>query len=154
MTVYFRSQSYLTLATVLLVSSFCIAVESQFEPPPLTVPDGFTIELVAAPPLVKYPMMACFDERGRLFVAETLGKNLDKEGLLKARCRFIRMLEDTDQDGTFDKNTIFADDLVMPEGALWHRGSLYVLSSPYLWRFEDTNDDGVADDRDATHRHE
>ena len=104
------------------------AERADFEPPPFKVPPGFTIELAAGPPLVKYPMMACFDERGRLFVAETLGQNLAKNELLEKKCRFIRMLEDTDQDGKFDKSTIFADQLVMPEGALWHRGSLYVLS--------------------------
>ena len=119
-----------------------------FEPPPLQVADGFVIEVAAAPPLVRYPMMACFDARGRLFIAESSGKNLAKEALLEQRCRFIRMLEDTDGDGRFDKSTIFADRMVMPEGALWHRGSLYVVSSPYLWRLQDTDDDGVADVRE------
>ena len=56
----------------------------------------------------------------------------------------LSTFEDTDNDGKFDKSTIFADKLVMPEGALWHRGSLYVLSSPYLWKFTDTNDDAYA----------
>lgn len=136
------------LVTSLIVFPLGRAEAVEFSPPPFQVPDGFTIEVVAAPPLVKYPMMACFDERGRLFVAETQGKNLDKQALLEQRCRFIRMLEDTNQDGKFDKSTLFADQLVMPEGAVWYRGSLYVLSSPYLWRFEDTDDDGVADVRE------
>ncbi len=138
---------FLSIA-LLLAASACVFADPPFEPPPLFVPEGFRVEVAAAPPLVKYPMMACFDERGRLFVAETHGQNLDKQGLLAAKHRFIRMLEDTDRDGKFDKSTIFADQLVMPEGALWHRGSLYVLSSPYLWRFEDTDDDGVADVRE------
>ena len=131
---------------LLLISQ--AVVGEDFQPPPFKVPDGFTIEVAAGPPLVNYPMMACFDERGRLFIAETLGENLDKQQLLDKQQRFIRMLEDTDKDGKFDKSTIFADKLVMPEGALWHRGSLYVLSSPYLWKFTDTDDDGVADERE------
>lgn len=133
---------------VLLGTSFASSDEVKFTPPKMNVPDGFIVEVVAAPPLVKYPMMGCLDERGRMFIAETHGQNLDKEGLLKAKHRFIRMIEDTDGDGRFDKSTIFADGLVMPEGAVWYRGSLYVLSSPYLWRFEDTDDDGVADVRE------
>ena len=40
----------------------------------LRVPAGFTVELVAAPPLVEHPVMANFDPRGRLFVAETAGR--------------------------------------------------------------------------------
>jgi putative membrane-bound dehydrogenase-like protein len=130
-----------------LLAASQLAAE-DFTPPPLQVPEGFTVELAAAPPLVKHPMMACFDERGRLFIAESSGNNLEKEDLLKQRGRFIRMLEDTDDDGKFDKSTIFADKLVMPEGALWHQGALFVLSSPYLWRLEDTDGDGVADKRD------
>jgi putative membrane-bound dehydrogenase-like protein len=121
---------------------------AEFTQPPIHVPEGFVVELAAAAPLVKYPMMACFDERGRLFIAESRGENLEKEELLEKRQRFIRMLEDTDEDGQFDKSTIFADQLVMPEGVVWHRGSVFVLSSPYLWRFEDTDDDGVADVRE------
>ena len=137
------------IAVVILVSFHTPAlIGDDFTPLPLHVPAGFTVEVAAAPPLVKYPMMACLDERGRLFVAETLGQNLDKEQLLQQRCRFIRMLEDTDGDGQFDKSTIFADELVMPEGALWHRGALFVLSSPYLWKLEDRDGDGVAEHRE------
>ncbi|REK22869.1 MAG: hypothetical protein DWQ42_16295 [Planctomycetota bacterium] len=120
----------------------------DFQPPTIQIPEGFELEIVAEPPLVKHPMLAAFDDRGRLFVAETDGQNLRKEDLLEQRPRFIRMLEDLDGDGRFDKSTIFADDMVMPEGALWHDGALYVISAPYLWRLEDTNDDGVADKRE------
>ena len=143
----------LGLAVVLLVS-FVPAIsignkqESEFKPPTMEIPDDYTIEMVAGPPLVKHPMLAAFDDRGRLFVAETDGVNLRKEELLESRNRFIRMLEDTDGDGKFDKSTIFADNMVMPEGALWHDGALYVISAPYLWRLEDTDDDGVADKRE------
>ena len=42
----------------------------------IRVPDGFTIERVAAAPLIKHPMLANFDERGRLFIAASAGKNL------------------------------------------------------------------------------
>ncbi len=128
--------------------AFANKQETDFTPPAMQIPDDYEIELVAGPPLVKHPMLAAFDDRGRLFVAETDGENLRKEELLETRNRFIRMLEDTDGDGKFDKSTIFADNMVMPEGALWHDGALYVISAPYLWRLEDTDDDGVADKRE------
>lgn len=121
---------------------------ATFTPPPIEVPEGFSVELVAGPPLVKYPMMAAMDERGRLFIAESDGQNLGKEDLLKQQPRFVRRLEDTDGDGRFDKSTIFADKLVMPEGGLWLNGSLYILSAPHLWRLDDTDGDGVADRRE------
>jgi len=144
-----RAEWLWMLALLIIFPSWpTLGDDAEFTPPKMRVPDGFVIELAAAPPLVKYPMMGCLDDFGRLYIAESHGQNLDKEGLLKAKHRFIRMLEDTDRDGRFDKSTIFADRLVMPEGALWYRGSLYVLSSPYLWRFQDTDGDGVADVRE------
>ena len=42
---------------------------------PFRVPKGFVAERVAGPPLVSYPMFACFDNRGRLYVADSAGAN-------------------------------------------------------------------------------
>lgn len=111
------------------------------------VPPGFTIEKVTTPDLVKHPMMAGFDDRGRLFVACSAGKNLKAKDLMKDPPNFIKMLEDTNGDGKFDKATVFADKMTLPMGALWYRGALYVASPPHIWKLEDTNDDGVADKR-------
>ena len=121
------------------------AGEGEFRIPPLTVPDGFTIEPAAIPPLVSHPMMACLDDRGRMFIAESAGTNAKAPELLETRPHKILMLEDKDGDGVFDKSTVFADRLVLPNGAHWHDGALYVCSPPYIWKFEDTDDDGVAD---------
>eukprot|EP00913_Durusdinium_trenchii_P008833 g8299.t1 len=92
-------------------------------------------------------MMAGFDNRGRLFVACSAGKNIRAPELMKDPPNFIKMLEDTDGDGKFDKATVFADKMTLPMGALWYRGALYVASPPHIWKLEDTNDDGVADKR-------
>src|ERR1700693_1794836 len=79
-------------------------------PPRFRLPPGFVIEKVAGPPLIKYPLFACFDDRGRLFVAEGTGTNLPGPELLKLKKQLgrITMLEDTHGDGTFDKATVFA----------------------------------------------
>ena len=119
-----------------------------YQMPPVTVPAGFTVELAAAPPLVGFPMMACFDERGRLFIAESAGFNLDEKQLAERRPNFIRMLEDTDGDGRFDRSTLFADRLMIPNGVLWHQGALYVAEPPGIWRYTDADGDGVADKRE------
>ncbi len=143
----------LALATGWAVSSARDEVPAADEPTSfdkratIQVPPGFVVEHVAGPPLVQHPMMACFDERGRLFVAEAAGVNLKADELLKNPPNLIRLLEDTDGDGRFDKSTIFADKMTLPMGALWYDGALYSASPPSLWRLEDTNSDGVADKR-------
>ncbi|HKB37055.1 MAG TPA: hypothetical protein VKD72_11415, partial [Gemmataceae bacterium] len=117
--------------------------------PRFRVPPGFVIEKVAGPPLVRYPLFAAFDDRGRLFVAEGTGTNLPGEQLLKLKKQLgrITLLEDTDGDGRFDKSTVFADDLTFPTGILWHDGVIYATSHPCLWRFEEK--DGKAHRREA-----
>ena len=121
---------------------------AEFKPPVIKVPDGFTVEMVAAPPLVQHPVMAGFDDRGRLFVAENAGVNLKKAELEKQKPSSLRVLEDTNGDGRFDKSTIFADKMTFPQGALWHEGALFVASPPGIWRLEDTDNDGKADKRE------
>ena len=120
-----------------------------FTPPEIRVPEGFEVSIAVAPPMIAYPMMACLDEHGRLYIAESDGRNLTtKAEIEKELPRFVRRLVDVDGDGVYDKSTIFADKMTMPEGGLWHNGALYIISAPYLWRLEDTDDDGVADKRE------
>ena len=126
------------------------AEDDQADRIPFTVPEGFVAERIAGPPLVTHPMFACFDDRGRLYVAGTPGEyhELDAEARLADPPDWIRCLEDTDGDGVFDRSTLFADKLTYPEGILWHDGAVYTASPPSLWRLEDTDGDGVADRRD------
>ncbi|MFN0053211.1 MAG: PVC-type heme-binding CxxCH protein [Planctomycetales bacterium] len=112
-----------------------------------TIPEGFTIELVAGPGLVDRPIHADFDERGRLYVCESSGTNDKVDQQLAERPHWIVCLEDTDGDGRFDRSTKFAEGLMFPEGMLWHAGSVYVAAPPSIWKFTDTDDDGVADQR-------
>jgi putative membrane-bound dehydrogenase-like protein len=117
------------------------------EAAPFRVPPGFVIEKVAGPPLVEHPVMAGFDDRGRLFVAESAGRNLKAEQLLKELPDSIKLLEDVDGQGIFTRATVFADKMTFPMGALWYDGALYACSPPSLWKLEDTTGKGVADKR-------
>ncbi len=138
------AETWVRLRSLRLVPA---AEEGEFTMPDLKVPEGFIIEPVAIPPLVSHPMMACLDDRGRMFVSESAGTNAKAPELLETRPHKILMLEDEDGDGVFDKSTVFADKMVLPNGAQWHDGSLYVCSPPYIWKLTDTDEDGVADER-------
>src|SRR5262245_61258516 len=60
----------------------------------LTVPDGFEVVRVAGPPLVDRPIVADFDEAGRLYVAESSGSNAKVELQLAEKPHRILRLED------------------------------------------------------------
>ena len=143
---------FLRIACLLWVLEFSVSFgrsEEAWQAPHMQVAEGFELSIAAAPPLVQYPMMACLDSEGRLYIAESDGRNLTtREEIERERPRFVRRLVDTDDDGVFDQSTIFADAMTMPEGGLWHDGALFIISPPYLWRLQDLDDDGVADVRE------
>ena len=112
-----------------------------------TVPKGFSIELAAGPPLVERPIVASFDDEGRLYVAESSGSNDPVQKQLELKPHRIVRLEDTDGDGKFDKRIVFADRMMFPEGALFFDGSLYVSAPPSIWKLTDKDGDGVAEER-------
>ncbi len=114
-----------------------------------TIPDGFTIQPIAAPPLVRSPICADFDDRGRLYVADSSGSNDPVKIQLENKPHRILRLEDVNGDGVFDKSIVFADGMMFPEGCTWHEGSVYVCAPPEIWKLTDTDDDGVADKREV-----
>lgn len=111
------------------------------------VADGWTLEQVAAEPLVRYPIHADLAPDGRLFVIESSGSSAPvKEQLIERPHRLIT-LSDTDGDGRYDQRVVFAEGLMLPQGVLWTEDGVLVATPPEIWRFSDTNGDGVADDR-------
>jgi len=109
-----------------------------------TTEHGFQMQLVAAEPLVQDPVAAAFDEDGNLYVVEMsdypnpLPPNTPPKGR-------IRKLIDSDDDGIFDKATVFADGLFWPTGVVVSGGGIFVLSVPDIWYFKDSDGDGKAD---------
>ena len=132
---------------VFLVAYFAPAAQFKFPTQTLTVPDGFTVELIAGPPLVDRPIEADFDELGRLYVSDSSGFSGKAEEQYAKKSHRIRRLEDTDGDGRFDKGTLFADQMMFPEGILWFDGAVYCGAPPTIWKLEDRNNDGVAEVR-------
>ena len=71
------------------------------------------------------------------------------EEMLAKPSYHIRVLEDADGDGTYDRSTIYADKLPFPKGGAFVDGSLFVSAAPHLLRLKDTNGDLVADERET-----
>ncbi len=109
----------------------------------MQVRDGFRVEVVASEPLIASPVAMAFDENGRLYVAEMRDYSEQRD----ERLGRIKLLEDTDGDGRFDKATVFADKLAWPTALICWDGGLFIGATPDLLYFKDTDGDGVADRR-------
>jgi putative heme-binding domain-containing protein len=110
------------------------------------LPEGFSINLVAAEPDIQKPLNMQFDERGRIWLTCSVEYPYAAPGDRPAKDS-IRVLEDTDGDGKFEKVTVFADGLNIPMGIYPWKGGCVAFSIPDIIHFEDTNGDGLCDKR-------
>ena len=179
------------LASILGLFSFgapCLADEIPIPddaPQPLSpaesaaaveLPEGFRLELIAAEPLIRNPSGVCWDERGRVFVCELNGYNLEgqydieelnKTGELDKVVRrlpapedakkraeqdqtgAVKRLVDTDGDGRMDEAKVWANDLPMCFGIVPARGGVIVVCSPHIVYLADRDGDDVPEIRET-----
>jgi len=109
------------------------------------LPKGLKAELVACEPEVVDPVAMAFDENGRLYVVEMRGYPNEGVGTGKISSGRIKLLEDKDGDGFFEKSTVFADGLRLPTGVMPYRGGVLVCNAPDILFMEDIDGDGRAD---------
>jgi putative membrane-bound dehydrogenase-like protein len=132
----------------------------------MTLADGFTVNLVAAEPLVRKPVAIEFDDRGRLWVIQYL-QYPNPAGLKRVKVdRFSRtvydrvpeppprgprgadritILEDKGADGRARKAKDFLNGLNLATGIAFGHGGVFVLQAPYLLFYPDRDGDDVPD---------
>jgi putative membrane-bound dehydrogenase-like protein len=110
---------------------------------------GFRMKLIAAEPLVASPVDLAYDEDGRAYVVEMRDYPFpeEKNAAPTVFPGTVRLLEDVDGDGKFDRATIFADQLAWPTSVCCYRGGVFVAAAPDIWYFKDTDGDRKADVR-------
>jgi putative membrane-bound dehydrogenase-like protein len=140
----------------------------------MQLPADLTATLVAAEPLIADPTGIAWDERGRLFVCELHGYNLEghlevqelnktgkldkairrkfasKEMVAEARRRTygtIKLLKDTNGDGRMDSATVFAGKLPPCYGIIPARGGIIAVCATDIIFLEDKDGDGKAEVR-------
>lgn len=115
------------------------------------VAEGWKLELIAAEPMVMDPIFLDFGADGKVWVVEMADYPLGLDGKNQPGGR-VRFLEDTTGDGKFDRSTLFLDGLNFPTGVkAWRNGAL-VIAAPEVFYAEDTDGDGVADEREVLFR--
>ncbi|WP_312245683.1 PQQ-dependent sugar dehydrogenase [Stutzerimonas nitrititolerans] len=113
-----------------------------------TVPPAFTVTAIATD--LKIPRQTLVLPNGDILVAEGRGGNAAKlkpkdviAGKIKAQGNTsvesgnrLTLLRDADGDGTYELQTVFAEDLNAPYGLAFHDGNLYVANQDALVRFD------------------
>jgi len=110
----------------------------------MSIPDGFDVSIFASEPDIAEPIAFCFDDRGRMWIAEnfnyqTRGKHTNDQ------VSRIQILEDTDGDGVFDKKKTFTDKLTFTSGLACGFGGVFVGSPPNLTFIPDADGDDKPD---------
>ncbi len=117
--------------------------------------DGFRMELLAAEPLLTDPVAMAYDEDGRAWVVEMndypyTDKSTDvpqQERTTDLPLGKLRVLEDVDGDGVFDRSHVLAEELSWPSGIALYDGGAFIAGTPDIWYVKDTDGDGRADVR-------
>lgn len=131
-----------------LLPSMKIAEPTPWGDQTPTVPENFTVTAIATD--LQIPRQTLVLPNGDILVAEGRGGNAAKlkpkdviAGYIKAKGNTsvesgnrLTLLRDADGDGTYEVQTVFADDLNAPYGLAFHEGNLYVANQDALVRFD------------------
>ncbi|MEQ1840489.1 MAG: PVC-type heme-binding CxxCH protein, partial [Verrucomicrobiales bacterium] len=140
------------------------------------LPEGMKIRLLAGEPLIHEPSGVAWDERGRLFVCELHGYNvegqhdievLNRTGKLDLEVRrvqaseeakkkamaetygTVKLLLDENGDGVMDRSVVWADRLPPCYGIAPARGGIIVACAPDIVFLKDADGDGKPETRET-----
>ncbi|MCA9004854.1 MAG: c-type cytochrome [Planctomycetaceae bacterium] len=110
----------------------------------MNLKDDLKVEVIAAEPLVVDPVAVEFGPDGKLWVVEMRDYPAGMDGNYKPG-GVVKYLEDLDQDGRYDKATVFLEGLAFPTGLMVWKQGILVCTAPDVIYAEDTTGDGKAD---------
>ncbi|MEO1618940.1 MAG: PVC-type heme-binding CxxCH protein, partial [Planctomycetota bacterium] len=126
--------------------------DREAEPMPASVaaasmklPEGFEVSVYASEPDVQNPIAMCWDDRGRMWVAENFTYSDRKEHFdLSLRDRVL-IFEDQDGDGKAEKRTVFTDQVQMLTSVEVAEDGVYLMCPPKLLFIPDADGDDQPD---------
>lgn len=114
----------------------------------MTLKDGYKVNAWAAEPLMTQPMAFCWDDRGRMWIAENRDYESRGHGFSNSGDSRILILEDTNHDGVADTRKVFMEGIAFPAALAVGFDGVFVGAPPNLLFVPDRNHDDVADTND------
>ena len=114
----------------------------------MTVKEGYKVNAYANEPMITQPMAFCWDDRGRMWVAENRDYETRGRGFSNSGDSRILILEDTDRDGVADSRKVFLEGIPFPAGIAVGMGGLWLGAPPNLLFVPDRDGDDKADGDD------
>ncbi len=111
----------------------------------MTVAEGLEVNLYASEPDITQPMAFCWDDRGRLWVAENRDYETRRTGFSADGNSRILILEDVDGDGKMDTRKVFLEGIPFPAALAWGFDGLWLGAPPNLLFVPDRDGDDKAD---------
>ena len=132
----------------------------------MTVPAGFSVDLIAAEPAIAQPVACTFDARGRLWVVEgntypqragnppparnPSSGDLSQPDPAQTKDLFngqdrVLIFEDQDGNGSFETRKVFIEHLNLVSGIEVGYGGVYLGAAPYLLHVPDADGDDQPD---------
>lgn len=114
----------------------------------MTLIEGFKVNVWASEPMMTQPMAFCWDDRGRMWIAENRDYESRGHGFSNAGNSRILILEDTDRDGVADTKKVFMEGIAFPAAIAVGFDGIFLGAPPNLLFVPDRNKDDVADEKD------
>ncbi len=114
----------------------------------MTIKNGYKVNAWAAEPMMIQPMAFCWDDRGRMWIAENRDYESGGHGFSNAGDSRIIILEDTNHDGTADTMKIFMEHIAFPAALAVGFDGVFIGAPPNLLFVPDRNYDDKADTKD------
>ena len=111
----------------------------------MTIKDGFKVNAWASEPMMTQPMAFCWDDRGRMWIAENKDYESRGKGFSNSGDSRILILEDTDHDGVADSRKVFMEGLAFPSAIAVGFDGVFIGAPPNLLFVPDKNKDDKAD---------
>ena len=111
----------------------------------MDVKEGYKANVFASEPMITQPMAFCWDDKGRMWIAENRDYESRGDGFSNDGTSKILILEDTDGDGAVDSKKTFIENIPFPAAIAVGFDGVYIGAPPNLLYVSDADGDDKAD---------